>query len=190
MNATQIGMLVGALAAPLVVIVIGFVVANQMNKSREFEDQVKWPIGVGFVLAFLMLPGLCSGPNNPSTTNVADEENAVEVIDGVVEAPFPDEIDQTAINQNRLTITDQLEDQFYDEFGPINSTLEQQKMGGQTVLFYTAVGDKGPRMMQYIGVINDRRKIVACVSMAGEDFAECHQRGVEIFGPLEEDPNG
>jgi len=183
-------MLVGTLAVPLVVVVIGFVVAKQMNKNRAYEDQVKWPIGVGLGVALLMLPALCSGPISEGATNVAEEENAVEVIDGVAEAPFPDEFDQSLIDQNRAILTDQLESQFFDEFGLIDSTLEQQKMGGQTVLFYTAVGDLGPRMMQYIGVIDDRRKVVACVSMAGEDFPECHQRGVEIFGPLEEESDG
>ncbi|MEL7218998.1 MAG: hypothetical protein AAGK01_11280 [Pseudomonadota bacterium] len=99
MSATAIGMLVGTVAVPVIIVVVGFVVAKQMNKNRSFEDQVKWPIGVGIVLALLMLPSLCSGDGIQSDGQL--NETKVSTSSGPLSEPWPttDEIDvESTIN--------------------------------------------------------------------------------------------
>lgn len=87
----------GFMVVPIVLVVIGYRAARSINKSRAFDDQVKWPIVVGAILALVMVVSRCAPTQNGLST--ATDGVYVETVDGVLSEPLPY---QTEIEQKSL----------------------------------------------------------------------------------------
>lgn len=86
MSSTALGMLLGQILAPIVVIGIGYLVARSMNHNREFGDQVRWPIYVGVGLGLVTLVSQCS---NPTAHPPVEQKVIIETQQGAETEPFP-----------------------------------------------------------------------------------------------------
>ena len=185
MSAHSAGYQAGQFVGYFIPLAIGVAVSLYLRKKRGGDKVPGWPIAIGLALSLLSCvsmqkPGQGSA-GDTSRANVEDS-NEVDLYVGVTEGDFPDRIDPAVLRQFQQDVTRNLEAQYSEKLGSIESTISTTRMGGKTIITYEALGNLGPRVSQYVGVVKGRRNVVTCVSPSGKPFEECLAKAAEVFG--------
>ncbi|QNA84297.1 hypothetical protein G4G27_10080 [Sphingomonas sp. So64.6b] len=181
--AAVIGQWLGILCLPLVLGFLGYVLSKKMSATRD--ENVRWPTHVGIVLGLLAAVsalGQRASISPEAVATEADEKHVVAVTDGMADAPFPAEIDPVTLEGARERLAQEISNRYGDRLRLLSSEITAQKLGNKTILRFNARASGGTLIVQYIGVLNGKRKLVTCVAMDGADFPACRQRAIDIFG--------
>ncbi|GAA0862585.1 hypothetical protein GCM10009115_09890 [Sphingopyxis soli] len=195
--AMKFGETLGYIIWPIAFVAIGYVVARRINKDRDFDNQVKWPIVVGSSLALLMVVSLCvPNPNQLGPTDGV----YIETADGGAAEPLPGPYD---ISRDSLAavkafqkerVVKFLDSKSWPHPGPdkFESSVVPVDYAGNTVLKsrFRSLGHFD--LLIHEGVAKGRAKTVVCVAKGRANIrfenSRCAQAVYDTFARSEPSP--
>ena len=89
--------LLGQVLAPIIIVAGGFLLAKHLNRDRSYEDSVRWPIVLAFILVVLVILGQCSkGADSPNSSSNAENGLSVQVHEAQQAELWPSDLDEIA----------------------------------------------------------------------------------------------
>lgn len=205
MNSTEVAMKLGEWLAPIMCIAIGYGIARRVNRAREFDRQVKWPIVTGFVFAGLMLLGQCT-PKSAQAPAMGDLERQKRADGDIVGNISFDRKFEPDTEMAPLPLSDEALAQIDDEVRPPmvaelnrrglrfedsvsvvseNLTFREQKFYTTQVQGNLTEGQGG----LYVLVVSGRRQngvgVLTCTSLDGAPFkfveSPCADEAAKFF---------
>lgn len=196
MSAAQnifVGELLGSLVFVIGPTIIGFFVARKFDRTRTSERKTRWPIFVGIALSLLFLLGQCS---RIAQKIEQDQELIVEIIDGASTSPFPtaSEFSRSDLEQYAKGMVENLKANESDPNVPLAAISNAFDGAERTVVRTTFMLDNRPIGRLYVGVVNDKLRIVSCVhrsdtKLTREDELLCRSSARKELGAFDDGVN-
>lgn len=167
--AEAIGEAIGFIILPIFFVVVGYAVARAVNKNRNLDDKVKWPIVVGATLALLVIVGLFIP--NPNQLGPMDGVSISTANGGPsAKLPEPNDIGREALSaakayqKKKLVRFLDIEGWSYPDPAKFESSIVPVVYGENTVLKsrFRSLGYFD--VLIHEGVVNGRITTVACTA--------------------------
>ena len=203
--AMKFGETLGYIVWPIAFVVLGYVVARAINKKREFDNQVKWPIVTGFALAGLMVLSYCAPKPGqaPAMSELERQKRAAGDVVGnisfsrtvqsgaeLVDLPLSDEALATIDRQAGALLSAEFPKRGIDIEGPLSSVSENLTLRGKKLYQSKIRGalkhGQGPVYMLIVtGPVGDGVGALTCAALDGQSFelsgSPCGDEALKFF---------
>lgn len=197
-------MMVGAIVTPLVMIGLGFLVANLINRKRAWDNQARWPIFVGFGLGVVAMVTQFTNPGVGPSAQASEIPVRTEVqFDIQVDAsPLPVGFAMkvpTAAEKAEVVRAIQVDMQQRYGLSGVTVDYDLLSAGGVWLTETIAYQDSQLMFANYAGATGASGITVSCTALAPVrknevSLKQCAERVGKELGPVHEqlieNPNG